>query len=118
MTAQRLASASTVCLVIVLASMSSRTLAGQAAPGASKTTSAATTTKWIPPRTPWGHPDLQGTWDNHSITPLERPERFAGREFLTREEAIELEKEAVRQNAEIDSRERAGTTADVGTAYN
>ena len=20
-------------------------------------------------RTPWGHPDLQGTWDNHTITP-------------------------------------------------
>ena len=113
-----LASVGTVALVIVLASMSSRSLAGQVAPAGSKTTSAPTATKWIPPRTPWGHPDLQGTWDNHSITPLERPARFAGREFLTREEAIELEKEAVRQNAEIDSRERAGTAADVGTAYN
>ena len=20
---------------------------------------------WKPARTPWGHPDLQGTWDNH-----------------------------------------------------
>jgi hypothetical protein len=118
MIGQRLASVGTVCLVIVLASMSSRSLAGRAAPAASQTTSAATATKWIPPRTPWGHPDLQGTWDNHSITPLERPARFAGREFLTREEAIALEKEAVRQNAEIDSRDRAGTAADVGTAYN
>ena len=114
----RLASVGTVGLAIVLVSMSSRPLAGQAAPAASKTTSPAPATKWIPPRTPWGHPDLQGTWDNHSITPLERPARFAGREFLTREEAIELEKQAVRQNAEIDSRERAGTDADVGTAYN
>ena len=24
------------------------------------------------PRTPWGHPDLQGTWDYRTITPLER----------------------------------------------
>ena len=35
------------------------------------------------PRTPWGHPDLQGTWNNSTITPLERPAKFAGREFLT-----------------------------------
>ena len=70
------------------------------------------------PRTPWGHPNLQGTWDIHTITPLERPARFAGREFLTPEEAIELEKEAARQNAEIDSRANAGTAQDVGLAYN
>ncbi len=71
-----------------------------------------------PPRTPWGHPNLQGTWDLHSITPLERPARFAGREFLTREEAIALEQEAARQNTEIDSRANAGTQQDVGLAYN
>ena len=28
------------------------------------------------PRTPWGHPDLQGTWDYRTITPLERPREF------------------------------------------
>jgi hypothetical protein len=27
-------------------------------------------------RTSWGHPDLEGTWDRHSITPLERPKEF------------------------------------------
>jgi hypothetical protein len=74
--------------------------------------------EWTAPRTPWGHPDLQATWDNHSITPLERPARFAGRAFLTREEAIALEKEAAKQNADIDSRDNAGTERDVGTAYN
>ena len=26
------------------------------------------------PRTPWGHPDLQGVWDYRTSTPLERPE--------------------------------------------
>jgi hypothetical protein len=33
------------------------------------------------PRTPWGDPDLQGTYTNtyENGTPLERPERFAGR---------------------------------------
>ena len=28
-------------------------------------------------RTPWGDPDLQGTFTNKTITPLERPEELA-----------------------------------------
>ena len=39
------------------------------------------------PRTPWGAPDLRGIWDNRTITPLERPRQFAGKETLTAEEA-------------------------------
>ena len=27
---------------------------------------------WTAPRTPWGHPDLQGVWNNSTNTPLER----------------------------------------------
>ena len=38
------------------------------------------------PRTPWGHPDLQGIWNNATTTPLERPSDLAGKEFLTAEE--------------------------------
>jgi len=38
------------------------------------------------PLTSWGHPDLQGVWDRRTITPLQRPERFADRAFLTSEE--------------------------------
>jgi len=30
------------------------------------------------PRTPDGHPDLQGTWLNNSATPLERPRGSRG----------------------------------------
>ena len=35
----------------------------------------------MPPRTPWGDPDLQGNYTNkyEQNTPLERPEEFAGR---------------------------------------
>jgi hypothetical protein len=47
------------------------------------------------PRTAWGKPDLEGTWDFRTITPLERPDKFKGREFLTPAEAGELEKETV-----------------------
>ncbi len=41
---------------------------------------------WSPPQTPWGHADLQGTWSNKTITPLERPAELAGKQFLTDEE--------------------------------
>jgi hypothetical protein len=43
---------------------------------------------WTHPKTPWGEPDLQGIWPlNHLIgTPLQRPERFGDRRFLTDEE--------------------------------
>ena len=41
---------------------------------------------WTPPRTPWGHPDLQGTWTNGNLTPLQRPADVADKEVLTEEE--------------------------------
>ena len=50
---------------------------------------------YAPPRTPDGHPDLQGVWDFRSATPLERPARFGGREFMTPEEVVEYEKLAL-----------------------
>src|SRR6185503_18834928 len=45
---------------------------------------------WKAPRTPDGHPDLQGIWTTHTFTPLVRPARYADQEFLTEEEAAEL----------------------------
>jgi feruloyl esterase len=45
---------------------------------------------WMAPRTPDGHPDLQGIWTTHTFTPLVRPERYAGQEFLTEQEAADL----------------------------
>ncbi len=51
----------------------------------------ATADQPTPPRTPWGAPDLQGVWDFRTLTPLERPEEFAGKAVLTAEEAAELE---------------------------
>ena len=51
---------------------------------------------WAPARTPDGQPDLQGIWTNATITPFERPAALAGKEFLTEQEAAQLEQ----QNAE------------------
>ena len=53
-------------------------------------------TKYQPPRTPWGHADLQGTYSNDDETgpPMARPAQFAGRtiESFTREEMQALNK--------------------------
>ena len=46
------------------------------------------------PRTPDGRPDLQGTWDYRTLTPLERPAQFAGKAFFTEEEAAAYERRA------------------------
>jgi hypothetical protein len=59
-------------------------------------------------RTPWGDPDLQGIWDNKSITPLERPQDLAGKEFLTPQEAADLETRTA--EARVDRPPREGDT--------
>ena len=45
------------------------------------------------PRTPDGRPDLSGTYDVATLTPLVRPERFGEKAFLTHEEARAIEEE-------------------------
>ncbi|MBZ5610230.1 MAG: hypothetical protein LAP38_18360 [Acidobacteriia bacterium] len=46
------------------------------------------------PRTPDGHPDLQGNWVNNFATPFERPKELEGRQFLTDDEVAELNRRA------------------------
>jgi hypothetical protein len=46
---------------------------------------------WTPPRTPDGHPDLQGVWTNNTVTPLQRPKELAGKEFYTEAELAEVQ---------------------------
>ena len=52
-------------------------------------------------RTPWGDPDLQGIWNNATLTPLQRPAELADRAFLTAEEAAGLARQTVDRNAEL-----------------
>ena len=71
------------------------------------------------PRTAWGAPDLQGIWDFRTITPMERPEQFGDRAFLTEEEAANMEQATVDRNAQLLEAEAQRTEAggNVG-AYN
>ena len=79
----------------------------------------AQTVSDTPPQTPWGDPDLQGTWNYSTITPLERPDELAGKEFLTDEEAAAFERQTL-QTRNKDRRPADGLTAeaDVRNAYN
>src|SRR5687768_3779407 len=49
------------------------------------------------PRTPWGHPDLQGRWTNFTLTPLERPTDLGAKEYFTEGEAAEYAKTALQR---------------------
>ena len=94
-----LVSVSGLIVLIAIVLMATIPVAGQA-------TSAKA---YTPTRTPDGQPDLQGFWTNTTYTPLERPKNVT-KEFYTREEALELIKQAA--DVENDQTE-PGTILDV-----
>ena len=71
---------------------------------------------WTPPRTADGQPDIQGVWSNSTLTPLERPAEFAGKEFLTQQEAADYVKRLLQQ-VNTDRRD-GGASVDVNRSYN
>jgi len=116
---------SPVLLWLALAALplKSDRVTAQAAPSAAGPRAATSST--VTP-TPWGHPDLQGTWDFRTVTPLERPAELAGKEVLTEEEAAAFAKRAVEsrnadRNRGTEARRIVNGTAeteDVALAYN
>ena len=90
-------SAVVAVLVCGISAMSFASLAAQesteALPGAqavSALVAARTARNFVPPKTPWGDPDISGNFTNkdEANTPFERPEQWAGRglEDITQEE--------------------------------
>jgi len=78
-------------LVLILVGLAPRPALAQAR-DAARAVQQAAPSPWKPQRTPEGEPDLQGIWDFRSATPLQRPARFAGREFMTEAEVVEYER--------------------------
>jgi len=68
------------------------------------------------PRPADSHPSLEGVWNFSTITPLERPAEFAGKEFLTDAEAKAYE-QRIAERSNRDNRE-SSAEADVSGAYN
>ena len=66
-------------------------------------------------RTPWGDPDLQGSWSNATTTPLERNVKYGNRAFLTEQERAEIDKNTL---IGTDKRDAPGSVEDVAAAYN
>jgi hypothetical protein len=78
---------------VALALVACAFAAGLASVGAqSPAAGPAGTKNWTVPRTPDGHPDLQGTWSNATMTPLERPANAAGL-VMSKEEVAQRERE-------------------------
>ena len=61
---------------------------------------AQTSGDWEVGRTIDGHPDLQGVWENNTITPVERPEVFGDKQFLNDEDVAFLQQRMAQISAE------------------
>src|SRR5437899_8838235 len=112
-----LAPSGALAAAIVVVSLASMSAAGQTSSAAGTAKATAKSKAWTQARTPDGQPDLQGIWSNATTTPLERPAAMAGKQVLTDEETIELQKQTS-QNRNTDRRGGIGTDADVAAAYN
>jgi hypothetical protein len=106
---------SVVSVAFALLSLSVVSVAGQVEKSPSRVTSTVSGTSTVP-RAPDGHPDLQGVWSFATLTPLERPSAFAGKETLTSNEAEEFAKQRLVSSNK--DRRDGGGAADVERAYN
>jgi hypothetical protein len=72
-------------------------------------------TEWTPPRTPWGDPDIQGSFSNAAMrdVPLERPADLGERALLTDAEYLERET----RHAQAERRAEAETVTPATPVY-
>ena len=91
-------------------------LIGQTRPEPARQAAAKKAT-FTPPRTPWGDPDISGSFTNKDEqgVPFERPAEFAGRELVTEQEFAERAARIQRQ-LQIDNAEFDLATADTRNA--
>ena len=81
---------------------------------AAKTPSTAKT--WVQSKTPWGDPDLQGTWTSDDCigTPMNRPANFGNRSYFTEQELAQRQSQLDKQH-QNDLAETVAPDARVGT---
>jgi hypothetical protein len=72
--------------------------------------------QWTQPKTPWGDPDLQGTWtaDDCIGTPLNRPAALGDRPYYTEQELAQRQSQLAKQQ-QNDLQETVTADARVGT---
>lgn len=108
-----LASLGALAIIMALLELAPAPLAAQGQGGPRVATAAGSATF----KTAWGDPDLQGIWNYGYQTPLQRPTKYAGREFLTDAEVAALNKQRDK-SIDRDFRPPRGTEGDVAGAYN
>jgi hypothetical protein len=100
----------TVVVTVALASAwTAAPAAAQAAGSADAKAAKRVNPNWKAPRTPWGHPDLSGTWttDDMKGVPMSRQPQYGTRQHLTDQEFAARAKQ--RLNARVIDDARTGT---------
>ena len=64
------------------------------------TSIAVAQSSFVPPRTEYGHPDLQGNWQNNLLTPFERPIELGTKQSYSKQEAENLLTQTVNEQSQ------------------
>ena len=105
-----------VAVLAVAVGLEAQKAPAPASAGPAVKTAAAAPRAWTAPKTPWGDPDLQGTWTSDDCigTPMNRPANLGEKRYYTEQELAQREGQIARQAA-ADSQEFAPQDARVGT---
>ena len=95
MSARRLRFVAIPVMALVIPILAATPVAGQSAGSNAASGQAAV------PATPWGDPDLQGIWTSSGATPMERPDRYEGRETLSNEEVAEIRQASTERDEQL-----------------
>jgi hypothetical protein len=103
--------------LVALTAIVASNVFGQAPSPTTKAVKTDSSSRWNPPKTPWGDPDLQGIWPSTSMigVPLQRDPKLGERTVLTDEEFAQRETQRKRQS-ESDGEEflKDNTTVTIG----
>jgi hypothetical protein len=99
---------------IAIVSLTAAPVLAQSAQASKAPAAAAKAPAWTQPKTPWGDPDLQGTWtsDDYISVPLQRPVD-AGTRLTRNDQEIAAATQAIQRTTERNSQEFAAPNAPV-----
>ena len=88
-------------LATAISTLAAAVLLAPLAINAQQTTEDKTAAGWAAPKTPWGHPDIQGLWPSTEWrgVPLQRAESLGTRNTLTEDEFAARERQAAAETA-------------------